>query len=852
MQDQKYTNSLVFLNSLFEETVQQVELRACPNLKGEAGAASLFTRDNKKFLDFCRRKDGVGMGVYFGVCTRREGAGGSAAAVMECPALWVDIDCAKQEIKGQEAIDALGFLPFAPSWIVNSGGGLHAYWQLEEPLNVSEGSEQREVAIAALKALARILAGDTSCAELARIMRLPGTHNSKDATLALYDGQPALCEVLESSGRVYDFTELCHWLSTQRPMLHGKTASPRPVNEADPFVAYAREAGYEPGIDIDATLAAMEHGSGGDNSVHKTQLRVSASMIARGYEDDEIVDRIIAATEAAAPRDRQWNWDREEREIRKMIATARGKGFDKPKERKLAPVPTTEGNLAVVHDLEEEREKRAKLKTETDKTNDIAITGEAVIGVWQDRYGPIMHANGSTWSYQAGLWEEWNDRLDHRLKMMVQDACASLKIKPTTSMLNAVYRYVMERPSLYRDDVIFDGHGLLVASDACLNFRTLEIVPHSPDHFATQKAAVALAGSKDHPTLTELLSSCFADRSEAKDIVSTLQEWFGSAIAPLLLKTRDMKKGLLVYGPSRSGKSQIAELARWLLGHKNVSGAKMRDLEDRFGVEPLIGKRGWIADDAIGEAETLDAETYKVVVTGEPTSCRRKGGKNWEGRFGIPVLLTANNMPRVKDQSEATYNRSLVLPMTNVREKGLPEPPGYESISAKIAAEELTGLLWWAIDGWRRLHARGDYAEPEIMRQAGQSFQDDNNPVGAWLKQCASVDRENKVARLDLAASFNGWRTLEHDDAKAWLSHTITRRIRQIMPHLEETKYNGERMFAGIRLNEDGLYAWQRAKDTAGFEKKITYSNEKEDVNRPHLTRPQTEEKEEKDRRPRF
>ena len=120
------------------------------------------------------------------------------------------------------------------------------------------------------------------------------------------------------------------------------------------------------------------------------------------------------------------------------------------------------------------------------------------------------------------------------------------------------------------------------------------------------------------------------------------------------------------------------------------------------------------------------------------------------------------------------------------------------------------------------------------MKQAGKSFRDDNNPVGAWLAQCAEKDFNNKVARLDLVASFNGWRSLEHDDAKPWGGHTIIRRLRAIMPHLEETKYAGERLFSGVRLNEEGLFAWQRTKETSGFEKKATYSNDKEDVNRWH------------------
>ena len=64
--------------------------------------------------------------------------------------------------------------------------------------------------------------------------------------------------------------------------------------------------------------------------------------------------------------------------------------------------------------------------------------------------------------------------------------------------------------------------------------------------------------------------------------------------------------------------------------------------------------------------EIMDAEAYKVVVTGENISVERKGTSSVECRFDIPVLLTMNSLPGVKDSSDAVYNRTLVLPMTVV------------------------------------------------------------------------------------------------------------------------------------------------------------------------------------------
>lgn len=818
VRDKGYTDSTVFLSTLFGDAGGMVELRACPNERGAGPAHSIFTRDGTEIADFCRRRDKPGTAVYFGVVTRREGAAsGNKATVCHAPALWVDIDCAKQGLKGQETIEALDFLPFPPSMIVNSGGGLHAYWQLEEPVNVG-GPELYEPIEALCRRLALILAGDTSCAEIARILRLPGTLNSKDATCALNDGEPVLCEVISSTGRVYALAALAEWLADQRAILHGKPAAARPVNEADPFVAYAHEAGFELAIDIDAELSAMEYGASGDNSIHQTQLRVSASMIARGYGDDEIVERLLAATEAAAPRDKQWNWVREESGIRKMVAGARAKGFDRKRERQVpAPtpaIPQASGNaaLAVVHDMGQEREKRAATKAEgvSDKALDqISKLGTAVLGVWQERYGPIIHSRGTTYAYEAGVWSVWDEQHDQMLRVMLQEACVSLGMAPKTSLLGAATVYFMNRPSLLIRDVEFDRHGLIVAGDGTVDPRTGEIGEHSPDHRAMFKVGANLDGSRDCRTFLKFLEDSFSDKDpeEVPHIIRTIQEWFGACL--IANKSRALAKGLLIYGASRTGKTQLSEILRALLGCNQTSATSAGDIGTDFGLQPFLGKRGWVADDAIGQDEYLDAERYKKIVTGEEIGVRRKNRTDVMARFGFPVMLTANNLPKIKDQSDAVYNRSLVLPMTNVRPEGMPEPAGYASIAAKIVAEELTGVLWWAIEGWQRLGARGVFTPPQCMTKAVIELQDSNNKVGAWMRESIAADPVSKVASADLFASFAGWYYLENGDGKfPWSQNGFTRKLRDAMPLLGTQSGVKTRNLTGLRLTETGLEYW--------------------------------------------
>jgi P4 family phage/plasmid primase-like protien len=814
VRDQDYQVSIDFLKGLFGETPHKVELRACGNTR-DRGAVSSFDGDTQRF---CERHDELGMGVYFGVATRGDwkkangDLSGAKDNVAECPALWVDIDCVKAGIPGDAALHALAFLPFPPSIVVNSGGGLHAYWVLEEALDVSDG-HYVNVEIA-LRQLAHILAGDMACAEIARIMRLPGSHNSKDATLALNDGQPVEVTVIEQTGRVYDFEALREWLGEQRAVLHAVTApTTRAVIETDPFVAYARAAGYEPAIDIDAELAAMAYGASGLNSVHPTQLRVSASMIGRGYDDDEIVARILAATEAAAPCDKQWNWAREEREIAKMVATGRAKGYgEKVREKPTPPRLMAVGNTAVsvVADLQEERAKREpKAKKETgDRPDEIIILGGATLAVWEDRYGPIQHSNGRSYCYRDGIWHEWTDVHDQVLRIMLQEGCERLKLSPKPGLLNAAQTYFLNRPEMFVDGVQFDQGNIIVAGDGVLELDTMQILPHSPAFQASYKIAGDLHGARGCPAFLGFLRDAFADQpvEQIDDIIRSIQEWFGACL--VRQKPRSLMKGMLVWGASRTGKTQLSEILRGLLGADTTVATSVADIGTDFGLQSLLHARGWIADDAVGQGETLDAERYKKLVTGEQIGVRVKGLSDRQMRFGRPVMLTMNNLPRIKDGSLAVYNRSIMVKMTVVRDEAAPEPVGYNSIAAKVIAEELSGVLWWAIEGWRVASARGRFDEPACMLDAIKSLQRSNDAVRAWVEDGAVEDNSHKVAKSDLFAAFCGWYFLENGGGKnPWSQNGFMKALKNVLPSIGE-QAAAVRYVTGVKLTDEGVQHW--------------------------------------------
>ncbi len=845
MRDHDYSPSSEFLAEFFGSTTEHaVELRSLPNERGAGPNRPLFGRDMPLVEDHCKRWDGTGRAMYFGVCTRAIGSSsGARTDLAECPALWAEVDTRKLGLDKETVRKAVVSLPHPPSVVIDSGGGLHFYWLLTEALDVRQGAEgaaeTEESITAVLKQLAGTMAGDTNVCDLPRIMRLPGSHNSKPEVMATNNGQPALAMVLAADWqRRHEFSDLVEWLDWQRPVVTApvEPGKEKSAPEDNPYLAAAARLGFKPPLDVEKALAAMSYLGSGDTGIHQTQLRVSASLVSQGVEEDEIVTLLMAATlRAAGLHARTWNWRREERALRTMIATARTKfvkPVEKPVDKPVAPVAAQTQSKSDAQSAAPEPERKKRTRKDPPEPESegalIARLGEAVISYWLKERGPLIVIAGDPWTYRDGYWRLFDAILHHSLRVAVQGVIASAGVSPVTSLLNAVHRYIIERPSLSREEVPWDASGFIVGRNGAINPETGVIVPHSPELYATSRIEANFDPAATCPIWLSFLDAAFADLApeEAAKCIETLAEIFGSFL--IRKKRRELTKALLVIGPTRTGKSQVAYVARGLVGGK-PSGIRAVSLAEHFGVEPLLGASAWIADDAVKENEFLDAEWFKVIVDGAPISVPRKNQQDWNGCLDIPVLLTANHLPRVKDQSGAVYNRALIMRMTVQRAE---EDPNNRKIAEEIVEGELGGVFNWAITGWKRLAARRHFAPPPVMLKAMKTYVANNSPVATWIEAAVEQNLAYMVDRRDLIASFNGWFALEAGaEAKPLGARALFPAMRSVLPHVDDHKIREARYLTGVRLTDEGLATWQLfidGKQGAGFSPNSRY-----DVNRP-------------------
>jgi hypothetical protein len=171
----------------------------------DSGYYCLFVAKQKKVKQYffdsinklttaAEQLDGKGVDTYFAVGTFHGTQTRKVDNIHQLQSFFLDIDCGKgkpylTQKDGNNALKKFCQTTGLPFPIcVNSGGGLHAYWPLVEPLTADQWIPRAEK-LKKLCADKGFEADPAVTADAARILRVPGTHNYKE-------NQPRLTKIL--------------------------------------------------------------------------------------------------------------------------------------------------------------------------------------------------------------------------------------------------------------------------------------------------------------------------------------------------------------------------------------------------------------------------------------------------------------------------------------------------------------------------------------------------------------------------------------------------------------------------------------------------------------------------------
>lgn len=159
-----------FLGAIFEPE-DIIEYRPIPPSAGRRWAQLAELPDIVEWLERVNRDENQRVHAYFGANPRKSNNASQAEGVALARCLFADFDGGVVVEDALARVRAAGF-PM-PTAIIESGGGVHLWWRLAEPMRDSSAWHDR------MKAISSALGSDPAICDWPRIMRLPGFVNWK-------------------------------------------------------------------------------------------------------------------------------------------------------------------------------------------------------------------------------------------------------------------------------------------------------------------------------------------------------------------------------------------------------------------------------------------------------------------------------------------------------------------------------------------------------------------------------------------------------------------------------------------------------------------------------------------------
>jgi len=225
-----------------------------------------------------------------------------------------------------------------------------------------------------------------------------------------------------------------------------------------------------------------------------------------------------------------------------------------------------------------------------------------------------------------------------------------------------------------------------------------------------------------------------------------MQEFAGYIIS------RDTKyeKCLFLLGPGRDGKSKFINAMKDMVGIDNMSAVSFADLEKEFARSSLYNKMLNVSTE-IG-SDVIESAYFKAITSGDPIQAAFKHKDNFTFTPYCKLIFAGNILPRIKDNSDALFER--ILPIHFKRQFLEGDPDRDEHLGDKLK-EERSEIFYWALCGLKRLREQRRFSDSAATRKLMMEFRRSNNPILCFVEDRCNLGEDQSVSKDDLMVEYN-------------------------------------------------------------------------------------------------
>jgi putative DNA primase/helicase len=292
-----------------------------------------------------------------------------------------------------------------------------------------------------------------------------------------------------------------------------------------------------------------------------------------------------------------------------------------------------------------------------------------------------------------------------------------------------------------------------------VDLRTGQIREQRPEDYITMAVGCGYDPLATCPTWDAFLESLFCGGADAADPdddqgrVHYLHLWVGYALTGLTTEQQFQ----FAHGVGANGKSVLYGILKELMGTYCLQSQPEAFMlkPSGEGATPLLarlqGVRLVIAPET-EDGQRLAESTVKQLTGGDIMVARPIYGHPFEFQPKFKLAIVGNHKPVIRGDDHGIWRRVHLLPFSRIF-----EPHEQDRSLPEKLRQELPGILNWAIQGCLLWQRAGRLQLPEIMLREAQEYRSEMDLIAQWLADVCDVGPGLTTTGPNAYASFQNW-----------------------------------------------------------------------------------------------
>lgn len=208
------------------------------------------------------------------------------------------------------------------------------------------------------------------------------------------------------------------------------------------------------------------------------------------------------------------------------------------------------------------------------------------------------------------------------------------------------------------------------------------------------------------------------------DVMTQLYELAGYT----LVRRNNFHKFFVIVGGGGTGKSTFANIIRRMFKARYVSKVALSQFDQDYHLSTLIGSMVNIDDDASNEKVLKDAGRFKSAVAGQPILVRPIYSEPIELICMATIIVLANSMPKIQDDSEGLYRRLMLIELNN----RVKDPD--RDFDNKITELDMEYFFYKSAEAIHNVLRRGRFTMEESEEKLKQRFKVQQSSINKWCQ----------------------------------------------------------------------------------------------------------------------